>query len=800
MNREALLNLNLTRKLSLSIADLEEIKKYFIKNKRDITDLELEVIAQTWSEHCKHRIFNAQIYLKKSNKKFVIKGLFKTFIKNVTEKIIKEKKEFVLSDFQDNAGFIKIDEKFAAAFKVETHNHPSAIDPYSGANTGLGGVIRDILGAGKGAKPIANINGFCFGNPHIRETDIPKNIIHPINIMRAAVNGVSDYGNRTGIPTVAGVINFDEIFTYNPLVFCGSIGIISNNDINKKIYHTSINSNNKNNSLKIILVGAKTGKDGLKGATFASASLKKTSRIKDRSAVQIGNPIEEKKVMDFIIKARENNLIEYITDCGAGGLSSATGEMCKDTGGIIYLEKIPLKEEIKKCWEIFLSESQERMVLAIKNENKNKLFALGEIYEVECTEIGIITDSGKLEVYYNNNKICDLNSEFLHNPPRKKLNCNLSKIKKINEPTGSLNKNFKYDYTDLIIKVISDLTLCSREQIIRQYDFEVQGNTLLKPLMGCEQDCPSDGAVLRINDSDKCIAIGLSLLPEYGKYNPKNMGKSCVDDAVKKIITIGANPDKIALLDNFCAGDISDETELVNLILSVQGMAEIAKAYKTPFISGKDSFYNFYVDEHGKKKSIPITLLVSAIGIVENINHIILNYIKSGNSYICITGITNDELGGSVLYKKLKFISKKIPNVKPVRSAKLYNRYYECIKKELILSAHNISEGGFAAAIIKMAFSLKSGIEIDINNLPVKKNIPVISKLFSESSGRIIFEIKKENLEIVKNIFDTLPFAVIGNTTVLHNNIIFKNNESVIFDKPICELKNIWKKPLEQLY
>src|SRR5688572_28369388 len=360
LDGDVLFGVSKEMKLSLSREDMLAVQEYYKKAGREPTDVELEVIAQTWSEHCKHRIFSAEITHTGDGCEETVDGIFKTFIRRVSLDIMAKKPGFVLSAFTDNAGFIEIDPGLAACLKVETHNHPSAIEPYAGANTGLGGVIRDIRGAGKGAKPVASLDVFCFGRPDTKQEDIrAKDVIHPLGIMRGVVRGVRDYGNRMGIPTVGGAIQFDDAFIYNPLVFCGTAGIIPGADIPKEVKPGHV----------IIAVGARTGLDGLKGATFPSAALGVSSHEEDQTAVQIGNPIEEKKAADFVLDARQKGLIECITDCGAGGFSSAAGEMLSETGGEILLDNAPLKQPDLLSWHIFLSESQERMVLAVEEKN-----------------------------------------------------------------------------------------------------------------------------------------------------------------------------------------------------------------------------------------------------------------------------------------------------------------------------------------------------------------------------------------------------------------------------------------------
>ena len=473
-------------KLSLSREDMLVIQSYYAAEmRREPTDVELEVIAQTWSEHCKHRIFGARIEHSADGEDEVVDSIFKTYIRDVTNEIRERKPGFVLGAFDDNAGFIKLDDERAICLKLETHNHPSAIEPYAGANTGLGGVIRDILGAGKGAKPIASLDIFCFGSPDTPPDKIhPGDAIHPLGIMRGVVRGVRDYGNRMGIPTTGGAIQFDDSYIYNPLVFCGTAGVIPQGDIDKEM----------EGDLKVICVGGRTGRDGLHGATFSSMSLGADSHVEDIQAVQIGNPIEEKKACDFVLEAREKGLIVFITDCGAGGFSSAAGEMLSEIGGSIYLERCPLKEPGLVSWEIFLSESQERMVLAVKDESLPELQALADKYETELTVIGESDDSGILKVWHDGELVCELDNSRLHEAPQRWMKSTFT--------SPVIDPELEFDDSDLagdLRRVISDFAVVSREPIIREYDHEVQGNTVLKPLAGAAGDAPQDASVIAID-------------------------------------------------------------------------------------------------------------------------------------------------------------------------------------------------------------------------------------------------------------------------------------------------------------
>src|SRR3989344_2322320 len=395
--------LDLSRKmiLSLDLNEMNAIKSHFAGLGRNPTDAELETIAQTWSEHCKHKVFNCTIDFDGPTGKETIESLFKTYIAGATEKISKKKKGMLVSVFSDNAGVIAFNKKFDICMKVETHNHPSALEPYGGANTGIGGVVRDVLGAGLGAKPVANTDVFCFAEPWTPSTGVPEGVIHPKRTFKGVRCGVRDYGNRIGVPTVNGAICFDKRYIANPLVFCGTVGLIPENMVEKNVHKGEL----------IVVVGARTGKDGIHGATFSSTGLKETSPA---TAVQIGNAIEEKKIIDLVLRARDRRLFTCITDCGAGGFSSAICDMAKNTGAIVNLEKAPLKQKGLSPWEIWVSESQERMVLSVHASKLGELVKLAAIEEVEAAVLGQFTSTKKLEVYYGTEKIIDLPMNFLH--------------------------------------------------------------------------------------------------------------------------------------------------------------------------------------------------------------------------------------------------------------------------------------------------------------------------------------------------------------------------------------------------
>lgn len=785
LSGEQLKDLSDTMKLSLSREDMEVVQGIYREWDREPTDVEMEVIAQTWSEHCKHRIFAATIEHATPTGTETIHSLFKTFIKIPSERIMEKKPGFVLSCFHDNAGFIKLDEQKAVCLKVETHNHPSAIEPYAGANTGIGGVVRDILGAGKGANPIANVDVFCFGAPDTNPAGIKgKDVIHPLGIMRGVVRGVRDYGNRMGIPTVSGAIQFDPTYIYNPLVYAGTAGVIRQEYIDKAMRP----------GLKIIVVGGKTGRDGLKGATFSSASLTGDSHAEDQSAVQIGNPIEEKKAADFILAARDRNLIVFITDCGAGGFSSAAGEMLSETGGALFLDQAPLKEPGLISWQIFISESQERMVLAVEESSLPELQALANTFQTELTILGHSDDTGILKVWHQGELVCELDNSKLHQAPTRKL---ASRFGSVPRATGLVGD--QVDLSSALRHVLADFAVCSREPIIREYDHKVQGNTLLEPLAGAQGDAPQDGSVIAIDGSTKAMAIGLSLLPEWGKTDPCAMGRASMDETVRSLVLVGANPDKIGLLDNFCMGNPNDPDELGRLVECVKGIAQAAEEFEAPFISGKDSFYNYFETEDGPI-NIPVTFLCSGIGIVEDQAHVTGSSLRRSDSVLCLLGATKDEMGGSVFARLSGINGALVPQTDCAKNLEIYRKFHQARCAGLILSAHDVSEGGLATTLSEFGFSGKGGMEIDLAKVPGANGLPAAVTLFSESTGRILLEVAADKVAEITAAFAGEAFAVVGKSSKDHTQLVVTQQGQELLRETISDLKAIWKQRLVEFY
>ncbi|MFH1824813.1 MAG: phosphoribosylformylglycinamidine synthase subunit PurL [Candidatus Firestonebacteria bacterium] len=762
--------------LSLNLDEMKTVQRYFKKKKRNPTDVELETIAQTWSEHCKHKSFRGIINY---NGK-IIDNLLKQTVIKVTKEL---NKKWCVSVFEDNAGIIKFDDNFNIAFKVETHNHPSAIEPYGGAGTGIGGVIRDILGVGLGGKPILNTDIFCFGPLDFSHNKLIEGILHPKRVFKGVVSGVRDYGNRMGIPTANGTVIFEEGYVCNPLVYCGTVGIIPKDKCFKKVKNGDI----------IVSLGGKTGRDGIHGATFSSIALDKDTEV---SAVQIGNPIVEKKVLDVLLQARDKNLYTAITDCGAGGYSSAVGEMGEKTGAKVYLERIPLKYEGLSPWEIWVSEAQERMVFAVPIKNLHSIMKIFESENVPATIIGEFTDTKKLELFYGKSKVADLDMDFVHNGgPRFKLNA-IWKEKNNEELSIDCPSNLG----DSLNKILSDLTVCSKEWIIRQYDHEVQGGSIIKPLQGVTNDGPGDACIVRpILNSNKGVIVANGINPRYGMIDPYWMAASNIDEAIRNIVAVGGDIDKIALLDNFCWGNPHKPEQMAGLVRAALACYDLAKNYGTPFISGKDSLNNEYMDYNtGKKISIPGTLLISSICVMEDIRTAGTMDFKEDENLIYIIGKTFNELGGSIYCKLFGQIGNFVPKVNAKLGKKIFKKVHDVIKNKIIRSCHDCSEGGIGVALAEMCFSGGLGAEIYLNKVSKEDNLNRDDfLLFSESNTRFIVEVEKRNKLKFEKMFKDIPVANIGKIKNTKRLVIYGLNSNVILNEDINKLKESWQSPLK---
>ncbi len=782
LDDKGLIALSKEKDLFLNLVEMQTIQKYYQKLGRETTDVELEAIAQTWSEHCVHKTLKSAVDMSINGKQIHFDSLLKDTVFKATKEL---NKPWCISVFVDNSGVVEFDEDSAVCFKVETHNHPSALDPYGGSATGIGGVIRDPMATGLGAKPIANTDIFCFGPPDKKLQEIPKGVLHPRRIMKGVVAGVRDYGNRMGIPTVNGAIYFDDRYLGNPLVYCGNIGLISK----KKCFGSAHPGN------LVVVVGGRTGRDGIHGATFSSGQMTHEHETIFSHAVQIGNPITEKKVLDVLLQANEAGLYEAVADCGAGGLSGAVGEMGKNLGVEVDLEKVPLKYAGLNYTEIWISEAQERMVVAVKPENLKAIKKIFDGENVQSTVIGKFTGDKKLRLRYDGQLVGELDMEFWHEGLPKYSRKAVWKSPKLVEPSLPEKDN----YNDELLRILSCYNVASKEWVIRQYDHEVQGGSVVKPLVGVNNDGPGDAAVIKPKfNSDKGLAISCGMNPLYGDIDPYWMALAGIDEAIRNLISVGARADRIALLDNFCWGDCTKPETFGPLVRAAQACYDGAMAFAAPFISGKDSLNNEFVCEDGRTISIPSTLLISAISIVDDVNKCVTMDAKRAGNFLFIVGQTKNELGGSHYYHTHGELGANVPKVDLKKAPRLAKKISAAIARGLVVSCHDCSEGGLAVALAEMAFAGGLGIEIDLRGLPKSKDCSRIdAQLFSESNSRYLVEVEPEKSDAFARLMVNLPFGQIGKVTEQKTLVIKSEDGQTVIEADIDSLKQAWQKTFD---
>ncbi|HEX3149373.1 MAG TPA: phosphoribosylformylglycinamidine synthase subunit PurL [Gemmataceae bacterium] len=788
LDEAGLTKLSRDGQLALNLDEMRAVQAHFREQGRDPSDVELESIAQTWSEHCSHKTLKGPIDFTETidgkPRTRRINNLLKETIFGATQELRKRfgADDWCVSVFADNAGVVTFDENFHACFKVETHNHPSAIEPYGGANTGIGGVIRDPLGTGLGAKPICNSDVFCFAPPDFEPEELPPGVLHPRRVMIGVVSGVKDYGNRMGIPTVNGALVFDERYLANPLVFCGTVGLIPVGRTEKAAGPGDL----------IVAVGGRTGRDGIHGATFSSLELTEESESISGGAVQIGNAITEKKVMDVVLQARDKGLYSAITDCGAGGFSSAVGEMGADLGAHVQLDRAPLKYEGLSYTEIWISESQERMVLAVSPKKWAELDELCRSEGVEAAAIGTFEATGRLKLSYRGEQVGDLSMHFLHDgrpdvPRKAEFTGVLSGARSASECSATPQA--------ALLQILASYTVASKEWVIRQYDHEVQGGSVIKPLTGVKDDGPSDAAVVNpVLGSWKGLAIANGINPRYGDLDPYWMAAAAIDEAVRNAVAVGADPKRTAILDNFCWGNTSDPAVLGSLVRAAEACRDVALAFGAPFVSGKDSLNNEYRSAD-RRISIPGTLLISAMGLVHDVRQCVTMDLKEPGNELYVVGTTKDELGGSHYHLVTGQSGGSVPRVNLEQAPRIFAAVHAAITNGLVRACHDASEGGVAVALAEMAFA--GGVGADVTDMKaVAPNVSDAVRLFSESPTRFILEVQPTNAAALALIFAGLPLVKIGATVKEPRlRIAGDNGEWLIWSK-LDELKEAWQKPL----
>jgi phosphoribosylformylglycinamidine synthase len=796
LDDEALKKLSKEGQLYLSLAEMQTIRDYFRELGRDPTDIELETVAQTWSEHCSHKTLAGRIaYRDPERGEIRFQNMLKETVFAATQTIRKRlgKEDWCISVFKDNAGVVTFNDEYDVCIKVETHNHPSALEPYGGANTGLGGVIRDPLGTGLGAKPVCNTDVFCFAPPDTPYESLPPGVLHPQTVMHGVVSGVRDYGNRMGIPTVNGAVYFDERYLGNPLVYCGNVALIPRG---KSVKHVEPGD-------YIVAVGGRTGRDGIHGATFSSAELTHESEELSGGAVQIGNAITEKMVMDVILAARDRGLYHAITDCGAGGFSSAVGEMGEETGAEVWLDQAPLKYSGLSYTEIWISEAQERMVLAVPPSNWEAFRDLCASEGVEASILGKFTDTHRLVLKYNGTQVGELSMEFLHEGRPPVVREAVWQSPGVATPGLPTHDPRPTTHSSVLHNILGSLNVCSKEWIIRQYDHEVQAGSVVKPLVGVANDGPSDAAVVQPDlKSRRGLVIACGMNPRYGDYDPYWMAAAAIDEAVRNCIAVGADPEKIAILDNFCWGNTERPETLGSLVRAALGCHDVAIAYGTPFVSGKDSLNNEFTYESppspgvatprgSRTITIPSSLLITALGQVDEISECVTMDLKEAGNVLYQVGATQGWFGGTHYDLVTGQAHAGASEVNLAAAVSIFRDVHRAIRAGLVRSCHDLSEGGLAVALAEMAFAGGLGVDVSLASFGKMDDAVV---LFSETPSRFVIEVADDDAGALEQ---NVPSARRLGTVAPHNRVRITSLEgNVLIDESIQELKASWQRPL----
>ena len=792
--------------LALSLDEMKLIRDYFARGEVQaarkkmglsarVTDVELEMLAQTWSEHCKHKIFSGDIHYENVSEgsKTVIHSLFDSYIRKSTNEIRARMGagDWCLSVFKDNAGVVRWNPEWSLVIKVETHNSPSALDPYGGALTGIVGVNRDPFGTGMGAKLVCNTDVFCFASPFY-DKPLPARLLHPKRIFEGVREGVEHGGNKSGIPTVNGSLVFDERFAGKPLVFCGTVGIMP----------ATVNgqpSERKKAQVGdlIVMTGGRIGKDGIHGATFSSEELHEGSPA---TAVQIGDPITQKKMFDCLLKARDRGLYHCITDNGAGGLSSSVGEMSQDTGGFeLHLDRAPLKYAGLQPWEIFVSEAQERMTLAVAPDKIDELLALCAKMDVEATVLGTFTDSGKIHILYEGRTIAYLDMDFVHEGlPAMQM---VAKWEPPVHPEPALPA--EPDLGRTLKTLLGRLNICSKEYVVRQYDHEVQGGSVVKPLTGAANDGPSDAAVVRpVLGSFEGAVISHGICPRYSDIDTFHMVACALDEAVRNALAVGAGLELMAGLDNFCWCDpiLSEKTpdgpyKLAQLVRANEALYRYTTAYGVPCISGKDSMKNDYI-VGGTKISIPPTLLFTVMAKIDDVRRAVTMDAKRAGDLVYVLGTTYPELGGSEYFDQLGAVGNSVPRVRAEEALPRYRALEQAIKEGLVASCHDCSDGGLGVTLAETAFAGGLGLAVDLRRVPAEGIGRDDLLLFAESQSRFVVTVRPEEAARFEAVMGATGWARVGKVTVEPVLALTGLGGASVVSEPLAGLKAAWQKTL----
>ncbi|MEX2252521.1 MAG: phosphoribosylformylglycinamidine synthase subunit PurL, partial [Thermoleophilaceae bacterium] len=735
------------RSLALDLDELRVVRDHFTAEGPDPTDVELETLAQTWSEHCSHKTFRAEITTDDGRQRPPLLDA----LRRCTDEI---DAPFVRSAFVGNAGIVSFVPGTTVALKAETHNHPSAVEPFGGANTGVGGVIRDVLGAAH--RPIAVTDVLCFGPPDTPASQVPDGALHPRRIRAGVVDGVADYGNKIGLPTVAGAVLYDPAYTTNPLVFAGCIGTAPAREP-----HTGPHPGDR-----VVVLGGRTGRDGIRGATFSSLTMDATTGEVAGASVQIGDPVTEKLLIDVLVGAED--LYSAITDCGAGGLSSAVGEMAEGVGAEVELDRVPLKYAGLAPWEIWLSEAQERMVVAVPPERMTELRERCDAAGVELADLGAFTGDGRLRVRSGGTVVLDLDTAFLHDGrPTRRMSATMPRPDRASVPGETADVTTARTIEapgDVLLALLAHRNIASKAATIHRYDHEIRGATLVRPLVGVAGDGPADGIVLAEPHDQHGLAIGIGVNPWYGLHDPEAMAAAAVDEAIRNVVAVGADPDRVALLDNFSWGDPRRPSTLGELVAAVDGCISAARAHAAPFVSGKDSLNNEYSGSDGERHAVPPTLVITAVAHVPRVDRVVTPDLVAAGDVLVLLGSTRPELAGSHLDLVLgePATPGTVPQPDPGTAARC-RRLHRAIVAGLVRSCHDPSEGGLAVALAEMCIAGRLGAHVDPALVDPGELDPAVA-LFAESTGRFVVAVHPDHLDAFGGTLDE-PVVVLGQVT-----------------------------------
>jgi len=810
---EALQKVSDERNLALNPADIPFIRTYFLDPRvqaerakeqlNEPTDIELEYISQALSDHCNHNTFQGLFRYRDvaTGREEAIDSLFKTYIETPTRQL-QEEKPWAVSVLWDNAGVGRFDDHYLYVITGETHNSPSNMEAYGGAITGIVGIYRDPMGTGKGSKLIMGSFGYCLG---YRDYDGDlKPHLHPRRLLDGVIEGVRDGGNKSGIPTTFGQVVFHPGYMGKCLVFVTALGIMP-----ALIQGAPADQKTILPGDLAIMCGGRVGKDGIHGVTAASETFTENTPA---GHVQIGDPYTQKKMHDFLLETRDEGLIRFITDNGGGGLSSSIGESARFSNGCrIQLDKVPLKYDGLDQWEIWISESQERMTVVIDPQHLDRFMALSRKHGVESTVIGNYTDSGKIHITYDGNTCAFVDLDLLTSGfPQWEFDAEWysPEIRGLSEPVMSEPGN----YGQLLLDLLSSPNICSREWIFRQYDHEVQGGSVVKPLVGVDRDIPSDGAVLRpVLESRHGLAFAQALLPTYSRIDAYHMTACTIDEAVRRLIAVGATMDHIAGVDNFCWPSIQYDPvtnpdgkfKAAQLVRSCRALKDLCLAYGIPLLSGKDSMYvdgnlqGRYGESH--KISALETLQFSTTGVVDDISSCVTLDAKAAGDLVYVLGVTRNELGASEFYEHFGYLGKHVPRVAPDDFQTIYRRLSQAIREQRVASAHGIYRGGLGIHLAMVAMGGNLGLEVHLGDVPAEEGLRNDILLFSESAGRFIVTVDPAQQADFENMFKGLACARAGRVTGNPELTITGTDGNMLLSLPVSRMKTVWKMRFQDL-